>query len=134
MAGKLIDTVVATPKDNISDVVAVTLSQFIEQEEQESLVLVETLYREIRTGGLALVGPDACREALERDQVDVLVLAREMPHRSLKEELVRLAARNDCQVEVVNDSALLMAYGGAGCLLRYLLPEQYTVPIQEGIE
>jgi protein required for attachment to host cells len=133
LADKLIDTVVATPKDNISDVVAVTLSQFIDQEEQESLALVETLYHEIRTGGLALVGPDACREALERDQVDVLVLAREMPNQSLKEELVRLATRNDCQVEVVNDSAILMGYGGAGCLLRYLLPEQYIVPNRERI-
>jgi hypothetical protein len=57
-----------------------------------------------------------------------------MPNRSLKEELVRLAARNDCQVEVVNDSVILMAYGGAGCLLRYLLPEQYTVPNRERIK
>ena len=93
--------------------------------------MVDTLYRKIRTGGLALVGPDACWEALERDQVDVLVLAREMPNRSLKEELVRLAAQNDCQVEVVNDSAILMGYGGAGCLLRYLLPEQYIIPNRE---
>lgn len=57
-----------------------------------------------------------------------------MKLKNLHHHIRTLAARNDCQVEVVSGSALLMAYGGAGCLLRYFLPEQYTVPIQEGIE
>lgn len=126
---KLIDTVVAGPNDNISDVVAVTLSQFIEQEEQESQTLVETLNREIRTGGLAVVGPEASLEALQQGQADVLVVAQDMPDLTLREELVRLAAQSQCQVEVVNYSPLLMGFGGVGCLLRYLLPEQYLQPL-----
>ena len=37
----------------------------------------------------------------------------------IKEEMVRLAERSGCEVEVVNHSAPLMRLGGAGCLLRY---------------
>lgn len=122
---KLIDIVMADPNDNISDVVAVTLAQFIEQEEQESQALVDTLYREIRTSGLAVVGPEASFEALQQGRADVLVLAQDMPNLTLREELVRLAAQSHCQVEVVKYSPVLMEFGGAGCLLRYLLPEQY---------
>lgn len=125
---KLIDTVVAGANDNISDVVAVTLSQFIEQEEQESQAIVDTLYRELSISGLAVVGPEASLAALQQGQADVLVLAQDMPDLSLREELVRLAAQSQCQVEVVNYSPVLMEFGGAGCLLRYLLPEQHRRP------
>ena len=125
---KLVDTVVAGPNDNISDVVAVTLSQFIEQEEQESQAIVDTLYRELRTSGLVAVGPEATLEALQQGQVDILVLAQDMPDISLREQLVRLAAQSQCQIEVVNYSPVLMEFGGVGCLLRYLLPEQQVQP------
>jgi protein required for attachment to host cells len=43
----------------------------------------------------------------------------------VKEELVRVAERNSCEVEVVNQSDALMRLGGVGCLLRYLAPGQY---------
>jgi protein required for attachment to host cells len=101
LAAKLIDMVTASKNDDISDIVATTLSFFIEQEEQESLALVDTLQREINTDGLAVVGPEASREALQRGQVDVLVLAKEMPDMKVKEELVRMAEHKSCQVEVV---------------------------------
>ncbi len=125
---KLVDTVVAGPNDNISDVVAVTLSQFIEQEEQESQAIVDTLYKELRTSGLAVVGPEAALAALQQGQADMLVLAQDMPDTSLRERLVRLAAQSQCHIEVVNYSPVLMEFGGVGCLLRYVLPEQQIQP------
>ena len=125
---KLIDTVVSGHNDDISDIVAITLSQFIEQEEQESQALVDTLVQEIQSGGLAIAGPEASLQALERGQADVLLLAQEMPNLTLREELVRLATQTDCQVEVVNYSPILMEFGGAGCLLRYPLPEKHLQP------
>ena len=42
-----------------------------------------------------------------------------------KEELVRLAEKTGCQVEIVEDRKALGPFGGVGCLLRYLSPEQY---------
>ncbi len=51
-------------------------------------------------------------------------------HKALKkidlvEELVKTAEKHDCQIETVSHSDALNALGGAGCLLRYLTPEQY---------
>ena len=76
ISAKLIDTVVASAKDRISDVVTSTLSSFIEQEELESQSMVDRLQQEINTHGLAAVGTDACLKALQWGQVDVLVLAK----------------------------------------------------------
>jgi rubrerythrin len=72
---KIIDTVVTSARDRISDVVAATLSSFVEQEEFESQAMADRLEQEVNTHGLAEVGTDACLKALQRGQVDVLVLA-----------------------------------------------------------
>ena len=56
----------------------------------------------------------------------MLILAKEFYEGELKEELVRLAVRNGCRIETVGDSYTLIHYVGVGCLLRYLLPEQYV--------
>jgi ribosomal protein L30E len=125
LADRLIDTAVASSHNRISDVVRATLASFIEQEEQESLAIADELERESRTGGLAVVGSETSLEALKRGQADVLVLARDMPDPEIREELVRLAAQNQCQVEVVSFGDFLMEFGGVGCLLRYLTPDQY---------
>ncbi len=45
----------------------------------------------------------------------------------MREELLRLAGRQECQVEVVEQSDALMSLGGVGCLLRSL-PESSNKP------
>jgi peptide subunit release factor 1 (eRF1) len=42
----------------------------------------------------------------------------------LKEEIVRLAEQNRCDIEIVKSGDVMSAFGGIGCLLRYLTPEQ----------
>ena len=76
LTDKLIDTVVASGSDKISDVVAATLSCFIEQEELESQAMVERLQRNIHTGGLAVIGTKKTLKALKRGQVDMLLVAK----------------------------------------------------------
>ncbi len=76
LTDKLIDTVVASGSDKISDVVAATLSSFIEQEELESRAIVERLQRNIHTGGLAVSGTKETFKALQRGQVDMLLVAK----------------------------------------------------------
>ena len=56
LTDKLINSVVTAGSDKLSEVVAVTLSRFIEQEELESQAMVERLQRHIHTGGLAVIG------------------------------------------------------------------------------
>lgn len=43
----------------------------------------------------------------------------------VREEMVRLAERESCEIEVVEHSDVLMNLGGVGCLLRFLAPETY---------
>jgi peptide subunit release factor 1 (eRF1) len=73
---KLVDIVPASVNDRTSDIVGATLQSFLEYEEGESLAIVEKLWMELNTHGLAAAGTAASMEALRNDQVDVLVLAK----------------------------------------------------------
>ena len=160
LALNLVDVVPASAGDHTADIVAATLQSFLEYEEGESLAIVDKLWRELNTHGLAVAGTAASMDALRSDQVDVLVLAKtnqpgsgwacracgvldvntpqpdscpKCGNRSLrsfdvKEEMVRVAERAGCGVEVVEHSDRLLQLGGAACLLRYRLPaEQYRI-------
>jgi protein required for attachment to host cells len=156
LAAKLIDIVVASGGDRISDVVAATLASFVEQEERESQAMVDRLQHEMNTSGLAAIGADATLTALKWKQANVLVLAksynpdpgwscakctamgsnrtitkvcpecgsRELEDLDIKEEMVRIAEKSGCRVEIVDKSDFLIDIGGVGCLLRYRIPEQ----------
>lgn len=75
LAAKLIDIVPASASAKTDDIVAATLSSFIEWEEQDSVDVVALLVRNVRRNGLAVTGTSACLEALERGQVDMLLMA-----------------------------------------------------------
>ncbi|MBW1683783.1 MAG: host attachment protein [Deltaproteobacteria bacterium] len=49
----------------------------------------------------------------------------------LMEEMVGMAERFGCTVEIVRNSDVLFDIGGVGCLLRHLLPGQRMVRLQE---
>lgn len=119
LQAKLIDTVVGGSPHEIGDVVEATLAAFIEQEEREAHILVETLQREIRTDGLAVVGTEQSLAALEQERADVLILSRTFGDSAIREKLAHSAEKMGVQIEVVNQSEVLMELGGVGCLLRY---------------
>jgi len=121
----LIDSVAVSGSSRLGDIVSATLAAFVEQEQRESLAAVEKLRRGLHVDGLAVVGAKASREALEHGQVDTLVIARELDDEATREGLVRLATVSGAAIETVSDSYTLMQYGGVGCVLRYLRPEQY---------
>jgi hypothetical protein len=103
----------------ISDIVSDTLAAFIEQEERESHSFVERLQQQIEAGGLAVAGLEPSLEALEQGRADMLIVGKEMLDVDTRERLTRLAERNGCRVEVVNESDLLKRLGGVGCLLLW---------------
>lgn len=76
VAAKVVDVVATTPRDNVSDIVAATISAFVEREEMESQAMVERLQREINTNGLAVIGAVDSLNALRWGQTDVLILAK----------------------------------------------------------
>ncbi len=154
---KLIDTITASERDEINDIVRATLSTFIQFEAQESMNVTDLLLQEIKSHGMAVSGPVASLQALKTGQADLLVLAKDYKIKpgwyckncgnigeiwpdnnncpvcdsktlkkiDLMEELVKAAEKYDCQIETVAHSDALKELGGAGCLLRYLTPEQY---------
>ncbi len=77
LASKLTDIVPASVNDRTRDVVAATLESFVEEEQQESLAVVEKLQEEICCHGLAVAGSRASLQALRGRQVDMLVMATE---------------------------------------------------------
>jgi protein required for attachment to host cells len=47
---------------------------------------------------------------------------KEIREANIKEEMVRMAERCGCRIEIVNQSEVLTRFGGVGCLLRYISP------------
>jgi hypothetical protein len=90
----------------------------------------------LRRNGLAVAGLEGSLRALEQKRADILVLAKafDPPPEArgarkvnLKEEMVRLAERSGCAVEVVeHGDELLREFGGVGCLLRYRDPAEHV--------
>ena len=108
---------------------AATLSAFVEKEQGESFSAVETLHGAIRINGLGLSGEHTTLRALKRGQGDMLVLAKGYDSEA-REEMVRLATATGCEVEIVEQSDLLVQLGGVGCLLRYRIAGD-TIDVDE---
>jgi hypothetical protein len=72
-------------------------------------------YRTGRGHGRAAAGPDEVRAALDRGQVDTLLVDREVP---VPEELVGLAVDTDAEVTAVGADEERLP-GGIGAVLRY---------------
>ena len=82
LATKLVDTIPAAGRHTQGDVVAATLSSFVEWEEQESQAVAARFVQGIRTQGLAAAGAAGCLDALRQRRVDVLLIARDhLPER-----------------------------------------------------
>ena len=76
LAAKLVDTVVSSGDDRVSDVVTIALTAFVEREEQESRAVVEYLFDALHANGLGTAGTAATLWSLQRGSVDVLVMTK----------------------------------------------------------
>jgi protein required for attachment to host cells len=77
VAAKLVDTIPAAAHHAPKDVVAATLSAFVEWEEQESQAIAARILQDFRTVGLAAMGATSCLDAMRQRRVDVLLMARD---------------------------------------------------------
>lgn len=145
--------IAASENDRTSDLVAATLSVFEKYEETEGLSVVDRLVHALRTGGAAVKGISDSVKSLRSHRARVLALSQayapapgvcciecgeftpervhacpncgrfEFREVAAKEELVRRAERTSCSIEIVKDEEAMRAFGGIGCLLRYLRPD-----------
>lgn len=151
----LLDSVPASASESVAGLVSATIGCFKEHEELESRRVVAKLLEQLNGSGQAVTGAAACLEAIQRRQVNTVVMSQAFapgaawsclrcglagsatrePSACLscggrlhkvdwKEEIVRAAVLNGCDVEIVADSEELLRLGGVGCLLRYMGAEQ----------
>ncbi|MEO5715763.1 MAG: hypothetical protein ABIT37_19950 [Luteolibacter sp.] len=119
LEARVSDTVLHAPNGrDYSTLLEQAIETFIEVEQNESRGTVERLHEQVSRGGLAVVGAEATREAMECGAASELVISEELPHPH-REDLVRLATSLDLAIEVCEGDELLNSHGGVGCLLRY---------------
>jgi hypothetical protein len=116
---KVSDTVFQAPNGHdCSAVLEQAIEAFIEVEQHESHSTVERLHAQVCRGGLAAVGIEATREAMQLGAASELVISEELAEED-REELVRIATSHELAIEVCEGDELLKEHGGVGCLLRY---------------
>ncbi len=104
--------------DRLAEVLSQAVGSFLKAEAEEARDVVAWLVQAVRAGGLATVGVESARHALNEGRAERLIVSSTLPIED-QEELVRLASRHNIPIETVQDCELLDRNGGAGCLLRY---------------
>jgi peptide chain release factor subunit 1 len=124
LSTKLVDILRLDIRSPEHEVLAATLEALRRKDEATDEAVVRDLIGDYRAGGLALLGLDPVRQALERGQVDTLVIAAE-PGRvpgadDAANDLVTLARQTSATVRFIEDPQLLADVDGVGASLRYL--------------
>jgi peptide subunit release factor 1 (eRF1) len=106
-------------------VLASTLDALRRKDEETDEAVVHTLLDDYRAGGLALVGAEPVLEALQRGQVDTLVISAipEQIHGGgeTANQLVTIARQTSASIRFIENERLLANVGGVAALLRYLI-------------
>jgi peptide subunit release factor 1 (eRF1) len=122
---KVVDVLRLDIRSPEHEVLAATLEVLRKKDEETDEAVVEDLISDYRAGGLALVGPEPVREALERGQVDTLVIAAEpgqVPGADdAANDLVTLAKQTSASVRFIENPQLLADVGGVGASLRFAI-------------
>lgn len=102
----------------VGELISQSVSEFLRAEKEDAHDAVGALLRAVRAGGLAAVGFQRTRLALEEGRAEHLFVSNSLGH-DAREELVRLASRQGVAIETVQDCEMLDTNGGAGALLRF---------------
>jgi len=141
VAERVVDTVKLDIRAPEHEVLETTRATMQEKDAQTDRERVDALIGAYRGSGLAVVGVDDTRAALELGQVDELlvtgtpaaiVVAEQMEKRSAADgertpgeraadELIAKARQTAARVRIIQDAALLSPVGGVGAFLRFRL-------------
>jgi peptide chain release factor subunit 1 len=124
LARKLVDVLRLDIRSPEHEVLAATLEALQRKDEETDEAVVQRLLDDYRAGGLAVVGPEGVRAALQKGQVDTLIISAS-PNQlrgdeATANELVSLAIQTSAAVRFIENAQLLAPVGGAGAALRYL--------------
>jgi peptide chain release factor subunit 1 len=123
IADKVVDTLKLDIRAPEHEVLRAATDALQLHDARDDRARVEALLDEYRAGGLATVGIEATRRALELGQVDELVVggvpdAIDAEER-LADEFVIKARQTSARISFVEDATLLAAAGGVGAFLRF---------------
>jgi peptide subunit release factor 1 (eRF1) len=132
LAAKVVDTLHFDKKKPAAEVVALAEELLRERDAKSDVEKVERLIGEYRAGGLAVVGLEDVRRALELGQADHLLISASLGRAGSTEsetaaEFVALARRTATPVTFIEDPKLLEPLDGGGVFLRYRLPPSAAV-------
>lgn len=135
---RVVDVLKLDVKAPEREVLDTTVAALREKDADSDRERVEALLGAYRANGLASVGVEATRLALERGQVDELVITAvpdtidagaakpspgpepdRTPEERAADELVAKARQTSAKVRFIEDAALLAAVGGVGAFLRF---------------
>jgi peptide subunit release factor 1 (eRF1) len=124
LAEKVVDTALRFDKKKpVAEILASAEGLLRERDAKTDAEKTARLLDAYRAGGLAAVGMEPVRQALERGQVDELLVSASLDRSAGTEqgaaELVALARRTDTRVTFIEDAKLLEPADGVGALLRY---------------
>ncbi len=126
LAEKVVDTLHFDKKKPEADVLAAAGELLRELDAKTDAEKVERLLGEYRAGGLAAVGPEETRRALDVGQADELLISAALDRAGPAVEktagdLVALARRTGTRVTFIEDPKRLEPFEGVGAFLRYRL-------------
>jgi peptide subunit release factor 1 (eRF1) len=118
---RLVDAFRLETKAPEHEVLEKTLGALWRKDAESDREKVDAVIGAYRGGGLAVVGPEATRRALENGQVDELVVSAALvrPEGTGADDLVAKARQTDAAVTFIEDAALLDPLGGVVATLRY---------------
>jgi peptide chain release factor subunit 1 len=144
LAERIVDSVKLATQAPEHEIVERTREAMREQDEQSDRERVDALLDAYRAGGLATVGAERTRNALEMGQVDELLIAatthaidpgplaksqrsgsqrkgERTPEERAADELIVKARLTSARIRFIEDAALLAPFGGVGAFLRFKL-------------
>jgi peptide subunit release factor 1 (eRF1) len=119
LTDKIIDVVKLDIRAPEREVLDASIAALRGQDVKEDRDTVDQLIGAYRANGLAVVGIDETRKALEMGQVDELVIASPPPDERAADELVAKARQTAATIRIIQDPAVLATVGGVGALLRF---------------
>lgn len=119
LADRIIDIVKLEMRASEREVLDTTIAALRAQDTEADRQIVDQLIGAYRSNGLAVVGIEETRKALDMGQVDELVIAAPPPNEQAGDELVAKARQTAAKIRVIQDPAVLSTVGGVGALLRF---------------
>ncbi len=119
LAEKIVDVFRLDRAAGEEQIVAEALEALRRKDSETDAVRVAEVIDAWRARGLGVAGREGTRHALERGQVDELLITAAPEEAELSNELVTRAAQTGASVRIIEDPDLLREHGGVAAALRF---------------